>query len=157
MSNLCILGCDPGKTGALAFLFSDSPSMVSVKDMPIADDKVCGAQLADTIRVMNPDMAIVELVGAMPGQGVSSMFNFGVSFGVIKGVVQALGIPLHLVRPNKWKKHFTLSSDKEKSRALALRLWPSRAELFARKKDENRAEAALLARYGLETILRREA
>lgn len=150
--NTCIMGIDPGASGALAFIFTDAPDMVSVEDMPVAAGRVCGAQIGDTLRRLRPDFAIVELVGARPGQGVSSMFNFGCSFGTAIGAVTSNTVPLHFVSPAKWKKHFGLiGADKEASRALALRLWPARTELFARKKDSGRAEAALIARYGLET------
>jgi crossover junction endodeoxyribonuclease RuvC len=144
----CILGVDPGASGALAFYWPAKPDMIAVEDMPIADGKVCAAQLANTIRVMKPDCAWLEKVNAMPGQGVTSMFNFGVSFGVAKGVIMALGVPLHLVRPHPWKKAFGLGPDKEQARELAIRLWPLNADCFARKKDAGRAEAALIARYG---------
>ena len=70
---------------------------------------------------------------------------------MVRGVIAASGVPLHLVSPAKWKRHFGLDADKEKARALALRLWPTRADLFGRKKDHGRAEAALLARYFAET------
>lgn len=152
MPNICICGIDPGASGALAFLFSDHQSTVSVEDMPLVNKKVCPAQLAEMLRVMKPDVVYVEEVHAMPKQGVTSMFNFGVTFGVTKGVIQALGIRVEFVTPKQWKKHFALNSDKEKSRELALRLWPARAELFKRKKDENRAEAALIALYGLRRM-----
>jgi hypothetical protein len=144
----CILGVDPGASGALAFYWPAKPDLIAVEDMPITDGKVCPAQLADMVRTMKPDRAWLEKVGAMPGQGVTSMFNFGVSFGVAKGVIMALGVPLHLVRPHPWKKAFGLGSDKEQARELAIRLWPGQAARFARKKDAGRAEAALIARYG---------
>lgn len=144
----CILGVDPGASGALAFYWPAKPDLIAVEDMPITDGKVCPAQLADMVRTMKPDCAWLEKVGAMPGQGVTSMFNFGVSFGVAKGVIMALGVPLHLIRPHPWKKAFGLGPDKEQARELAIRLWPGQAARFARKKDAGRAEAALIARYG---------
>ena len=143
-----ILGVDPGASGALAFYDPLQPGFIAVQDMPIADGKVCAVQLAQAVRMMEPAVAWIELVGAMPGQGVTSMFNFGVSFGVAKGTILALGVPVQLVRPNKWKKALGLKADKEQARELAIRLWPDQAEWFARKKDAGRAEAALLARYG---------
>jgi crossover junction endodeoxyribonuclease RuvC len=100
---------------------------------------------------MSPDLAIVERVAAMPKQGVASTFKFGASYGALLGVIGALGIPSVLVTPTKWKKHFALDAEKERARALALRMWPARSELFSRKKDHGRAEAALLARFGAET------
>src|SRR5262245_30801008 len=100
---------------------------------------------------MKPDLAIVERGGARPGQGVSSMFGYGVTCGLIRGVVATLRIPMRLVAPTTWKKHFQLGPDKELSRARALQLWPACAELFALKKHHGRAEAALIARYFVET------
>jgi crossover junction endodeoxyribonuclease RuvC len=102
---------------------------------------------------MRPDLVIIERVGAMPKQGVSSTFRFGKSYGVAIGVVAALKIPVHFVAAGVWKRHFNLPADKEAARARALQLWPGRAELFSRRRDHNRAEAALLARYGAERII----
>jgi crossover junction endodeoxyribonuclease RuvC len=148
----CILGIDPGISGAIAFYFPGISSRVAAEDMPTAGGEVNAAGLADRIRKMRPDVAVIERVGAMPGQGVSSTFKFGASFGVACGVLAALEIPCHRVSPASWKKHFRLSSDKEASRALALRLFPATAEHFSRKKDDGRAEAALIARYGSEVL-----
>lgn len=152
MTNTCICGIDPGASGALAFLFADHPRTVSAEDMPLANSQVCAATLADRLRIMKPDVAFLEYVASRPKQGVASSFNFGVSFGVAKAVVLTLGIPLHIVTPKIWKQHFSLKSDKEKSRELVLRMWPERCELFRRKKDENRAEASLIALYGLHRL-----
>lgn len=153
MNNTCVVGIDPGASGALAFLFAEHSNTVSAEDMPLADGKVCAATLAERLRIMKPDVAFLEYAASRPGQGAPATFNFGVSFGVAKAVVLALGIPLHIVTPKVWKGHFGLKGpDKEKSRALALQTWPSRAELFARKKDENRAEAALIALYGMHRL-----
>lgn len=102
---------------------------------------------------MRPDAAIIELAAPRQDQGVGSAFKFGCGFGMIRGVIAASGVPLHLVPAGKWKRHFGLNSDKEKSRALALHLWPSRSDLFGRKRDHSRAEADLLARYAAERIV----
>jgi crossover junction endodeoxyribonuclease RuvC len=155
MKNVCILGVDPGKSGSEAFYFPAYPETVTAEDTPLVDGRVDAATLAHRIEIMRPDIAIIERVGAMPGQGVTSMFNFGAAYGTVIGVVAALKIPVHFVTPGKWKKHFGLSADKEEARARALQLWPARAELFSRKKDHGRAEAALLARYAAETIVGR--
>ena len=144
---MLILGCDPGASGALALL--DGLDLVGVEDMPVMDTHVDAAALGAIISRWSPDAAMVELVGAMPRQGLSSTFKFGVSFGRLTGVLSALHIPVHYVTPGKWKKHFRLSSEKEESRAYAIRMWPS-SDAFRRKKDHGRAEAALLARYGHE-------
>lgn len=148
----CIVGLDPGLTGALAFYWPDYPERISAEDMPVADKRVDAASLAERLRQMRPTFAVVESVNAMPGQGVSSSFKFGMSFGEIVGVLGALQIPYHLTSATRWKKYFRLSSDKEESRALALRLWPAHSATFNRKKDHGRAEAALLARFGAETL-----
>ncbi|MFO1126474.1 MAG: hypothetical protein U1E25_15110 [Methylocystis sp.] len=147
----CILGVDPGLSGALAFYFSAHAELIACEDMPSVDGNIDAATLAARIRQMSPDFAIVERVAAMPKQGVASTFKFGASYGSIIGVIAALGIPYELVTPTRWKRHFRLGADKEEARALALRTWPARSELFERKKDHGRAEAALLARYGAET------
>jgi crossover junction endodeoxyribonuclease RuvC len=135
-ANLCIGAIDPGGSGAVAFLFTGFPNTVASEDMPTAAGDVD-----------------IERVGAMPKQGVSSTFKFGKAYGIAIGVVAALKIPVHFVTPAAWKRHFNLSADKEASRARALQLWPARADLFARKRDHNRAEAALLARYAAERIV----
>jgi crossover junction endodeoxyribonuclease RuvC len=144
----CIAGFDPGKSGAFSFYFQAAPEMIAAEDFPLVNGEIDAATLADRLRQMRPDFAIIERVGAMPGQGVSSTFSFGKSYGVLLGVVATLQIPSALVTPGTWKRHFKLSADKEEARALALRQWPGRAELFARKKDHGRAEAALLALWG---------
>jgi hypothetical protein len=146
MPRACIMAVDPGLKGAVAYFWPQT-GRVEAYDMPVADGHVDVANLADLVKMMTPDLALVEQVGAMPGQGVSSMFKFGCGYGMVRGVIAALGVPLHLVTPAKWKKHFGLSSNKEASRALALRLWPTHADLFKLKKHEARAEAALLALY----------
>jgi crossover junction endodeoxyribonuclease RuvC len=148
----CILGVEPGLGGALAFYFP-SQGVVSVEDMPVVASDVDAATLAARVAQMRPDVAIVELAASRPGQGVASVFKFGCGFGILRGVIAASGVPLLLVSPTKWKWHFGLDADKEKSRALALHLWPARADLFGRKMDHGRAEAALLARYGAECLV----
>ena len=146
----CILGVDPGISGAIAFYFPNNHDRIATEDMPIAAGDVDAVSLANRLMIMAPTLAIVERVNAMPGQGVSSMFRFGRSFGTAIGVIGALKVPLMFVAPSKWKAHFRLSADKEEARALALRLFPSCAEQFQRKRDHGRAEAALIARFGVE-------
>jgi hypothetical protein len=144
----CFAGFDPGKSGAFSFYFPASPEMIGAEDFLLVNGEIDAATLADRLRQMKPDHAIIERVGAMPGQGVSSMFNFGKSYGVLLGVIAALQIPSSLVTPRTWKRDLKLGADKEESRALALRQWPGRAELFSLKKHHGRAEAALLALWG---------
>ena len=88
----------------------------------------------------------------MPGQGVTSMFNFGQTFGAIKGICAALGLPIHLVRPAKWKKHFELiNASKDASRTKAIEMYPTFSEKLSKKKDVNKSDAILIARYYSET------
>lgn len=148
----CILGIDPGASGAVAFYFPARPTLISVEDCPTVAGEVDAATLARRIEQMKPCAAIIERVGPMPKQGVSSTFKFGAAYGTVRGVVAALRIPQYLITPGRWKKHYRIPADKEAARALALRLWPGSAH-FSRKKDHGRAEAALIARYGAEIIL----
>ncbi len=153
VATYCIAAFDPGLGGGVSFLFPGAPGRVTSEDLPIADGNLDAATLAARIRQMAPNVAIVERAASRPGQGVASVFKFGCGYGTIIGVLAALGLPTHLVAPSKWKRHFGLDSDKKKSRALALRLWPDRGDLFARKRDHGRAESALIGRYAAERIL----
>lgn len=148
---LCIMGVDPGVSGAIAFYYPSHPNNISIYDMPSIGKEVNCAELRSLIQQYRPDFSVVEQVHAMPRQGVSSSFNFGVSYGMVRGVISACGVPQHLVSPSKWKKYLCLSSDKEVSRRLAILTWPE-SEHFNRKKDDGRAEAALLALYGSKTV-----
>ncbi|MEX6506953.1 hypothetical protein [Jiella sp. M17.18] len=139
-------------SGAIAFYFRSRPDLISAEDVPTVDGEIDAAALKRRIEQMRPDMAVIERVGAMPKQGVSSTFKFGQAYGTVRGVVAALGIPTHLVTPSVWKKHFALNSEKEKARNMAILHWPDSPH-FERKKDHGRAEAALLARYGADVIL----
>ena len=102
---------------------------------------------------MNEEIVvIVEQVNAMPGQGVTSMFNFGQTFGAIKGVCAALKLPIFFVRPSKWKKHFELiNSSKDSSRTKVIEMYPSLSNQLAKKKDVNKSDAILIARFYSET------
>ena len=149
MTKLCILAVDPGLSGALAFYFP-AQDAITAEDMPVAGHDIDAATVAARIAQLRPDLAIVELVASRPGQGVASVFKFGCGFGMVRGVIAASGVPLHLVTPGKWKRHFGLDADKEKSRALALRFWPTRSDIFGLKKYHGRAEAALIGWAGLQ-------
>ena len=152
MTEVCILGVDPGLSGAIAFYFPSRPERVAVEDMPLADGEISAPLLAEMIVSFQPALAVIERVSAMPGQGVVSMFNFGRAYGDVRGVIGALAVPVHYVTPGKWKKHYQLGADKEECRGRALQLFPSCADHFKRKKDHGRAEAALIAKYGAEMI-----
>jgi crossover junction endodeoxyribonuclease RuvC len=143
---------DPGIKGALSFLHTQAPERTSVYDVPIAGGEINVPGLADLIRSYAPDVAFLERAGARPGQGVVSMFNFGRSYGEVRGAIGALQIPLHFVTPQRWKKHFGLTSDKDQSRMLAIRLFPAVADHFKLKKHDGRAEAALIGLYGAQTL-----
>lgn len=151
---MCICAVDVGLTGALAFYFPDAPDRVAVEDIPVVNGRIAPSLLHERIVQMQPDMAIVELVSSRPGQGVVSVFKFGDSFGAVKAAIQIAGIQMHFVTPGKWKKYFGLGPDKEQARELAIRMFSKTPEHFKRKKDHNRAEAALLALYAAQNILK---
>ncbi len=154
----CICAVDPGLTGAIAFFFPSNPERVSVEDMPVIDGEVNVSALIARIRQMGATAAIVEQVGPMPTDGVVQAFKFGAAYAAAKAAVTACEVPLHLVTPSKWKRALNLAGGKEgkeAARGLAARLFPAVASEFARVKDHNRAEAALLARYGAEAFAAR--
>jgi hypothetical protein len=148
-----VIGVDPGVSGAIAFWFSPAPDRIAVYDTPIAGGEVNTPGVASLIRDLCGDpvddtIAYIERVHSMPGNSGRSMFNFGTAYGDVRGVIGALRIPTHFVTPQMWKKQFRLSADKEESRALAIRMFPSCADSFKLKKHDGRAEAALIALYG---------
>ena len=151
-----IIGIDPGLSGGIAVL--DDLKIFDVYDMPIMSEgkknknQLNSAQLVNIIKkniISNEDtFLIVEQVSAMPGQGVTSMFNFGQTFGSIKGICAALNLPIFFVRPAKWKKHFDLiNSSKDASRTKVIEMYPSISPRLSKKKDVNKADAILIARY----------
>ena len=155
-----IIGIDPGLSGGIAIL--DDLKIFDIFDMPIMPEgkknknQLNSAQLVNIIKrhiLSNDDtFVIVEQVSAMPGQGVTSMFNFGQSYGVIKGVCSALLLPIYFVRPTKWKKHYNLiNTNKDASRTKAIELYPGISAELSRKKDLNKADSILIARYFFET------
>ena len=108
--------------------------------------------LKDNIYEKEEISVVVEQVNAMPGQGVTSMFNFGQTFGAIKGICAALGLPIFFVRPAKWKKHFELiNSSKDASRTKAIEMYPAISNQLSKKKDVNKSDAILIARFFSET------
>jgi crossover junction endodeoxyribonuclease RuvC len=149
-----VLGADPGLDGALG-LVETSLDVVLARDMPVAKSgtgqrrEIVPTLLAELIKSWRPDAAFVEKVHAMPKQGVSSVFTFGLGYGTLLGVLSALEVPLILVTPNTWKRAMGLGADKSGSRAMAMRLFPRDAGLFQQVKDDGRAEAVLIAWWGL--------
>ena len=150
-----IIGIDPGLSGGIAIL--DDLKIFDLFDMPIMSEgkknknQLNSAQLVNIIKkhiISGNTFVIVEQVSAMPGQGVTSMFNFGQTFGSIKGICAALNLPIFYVRPAKWKKHFELiNSSKDASRTKVIEMYPSISGRLSRKKDVNKADAILIARY----------
>ena len=157
-----ILGIDPGLSGAIAIL--EDKKVVGIFDMPVMAEgkknkrQLNSAQLVNIIKenIGNNDetAVVVEQVNAMPGQGVTSMFNFGQTFGAIKGVCAALELPIFFVRPSKWKKHFELiNSSKDSSRTKAIEMYPYLSNQLSKKKDVNKSDAILIARFYNDTRL----
>ena len=163
---MIIFGVDPGVSGAVSIL--RNKEVLDVFEMPTMIDgkknkkQVNGSELTNiivsTIDLKNTEfkkdevVVVVEHVNAMPGQGVTSMFNFGQSFGVIKGICAALRLPIYFIRPTKWKKHFNLiNTNKDASRTKVIEVYPKISGKLSRKKDSNKADAILIARYFSDT------
>jgi crossover junction endodeoxyribonuclease RuvC len=148
-----ILGIDPGINGAFACIHKD---VVSVHDLPTAGDGkhriIATPVLAHQLRQLGPTFAVIERVHAMPNQGVSSSFRFGQAFGAIEGVLGALGVSLSYVTPAQWKRALGLSADKDEARLRAIQLYPAAAPDLQRRKDTDRAEALLIARWASEQL-----
>ena len=150
-----LIGIDPGVSGAIA-IFTSEGTLLHVFDAPTVQMKVGKAVkrrispelLVSLLQPYADASAWVEQVSARPGQGVSSMFAFGESYGLVKGVLAGLQIQTNTVTPNAWKKAMQLNAGKDASRAKAAQMWPQLCESFARVKDDGRAEAALIAEYG---------
>jgi crossover junction endodeoxyribonuclease RuvC len=159
---MLIIGIDPGISGSICF-FEDG-KIIDVVEMPtMAEGKknkrqVNGAQVFNEISkiVLKSEKkevrVVIENVSAMPGQGVTSMFNFGQSFGILKGICSAMRLPMYFVRPAKWKKYFALiNSQKDASRAKAIEMFPYFSPHLSKKKDSNKADAILIASFYYET------
>jgi hypothetical protein len=134
---------DPGSVNAAIAVFHDSTPMF-VDDLRTVNGMLDSAALAGALKDMKVERVVVENVHAMPKQGLTSTFRFGMACGIIHGVAGALRLPLTLVTPTQWKKFHALSSDKEDARALAIRKWPDHNRHLDRKKDSDRAEALLM-------------
>ena len=172
---MIIFGIDPGVSGAICALEGGEGRIIEVYEMPTMIDgkknkrQVNGAEVTNIFKkeLINENnriessenyekiaKVVVEHVTAMPGQGVTSMFNFGQSFGVIKGICAALKLPIYFVRPTKWKKHFNLiKTNKDASRTKVIETYPNISSKLSRKKDSNKADAILIARYFNDTQL----
>ena len=159
---MLIIGIDPGISGSICF-FQDG-KIIDVVEMPTMTEgkknkkQVNGSQIFNEIsaRIKKFDKkdikVIIEQVSAMPGQGVTSMFNFGQSFGILKGICSAMQLPMYFVRPAKWKKYFNLiNSEKDASRTRAIEIFPYFSGNLSRKKDSNKADAILIASFYYET------
>ena len=159
---MLIIGIDPGISGSICFLLDgkiqdviEMPTMIEGKKNK---RQVNGSQIYNEISKRinideNQDVRVViEQVSAMPGQGVTSMFNFGQSFGILKGLCSAMQLPMYFVRPAKWKKYFNLiNSEKDASRTRAIEIFPYFSSQLSKKKDSNKADAILIASFYHET------
>ena len=157
---MIIIGIDPGVSGAICILTDGK--ITEIYEMPTMIDgkknkkQVNGAEVTNIINkelINEKDInVVIEHVSAMPGQGVTSMFNFGQSFGVLKGICAALKLPVHFIRPVKWKKHFNLiNTEKDASRTKVIEVFPYISSKISKKKDANKADAILIARFFYET------
>ena len=158
---MLIIGIDPGISGSICF-FEDG-KILEVIEMPVMTEgkknkkQVNGAQIYNEFlkRINIKDSenrVVIEQVSAMPGQGVTSMFNFGQSFGILKGICSAMQLPMFFVRPAKWKKYFNLiNSQKDASRTRAIEIFPYFSKHLSKKKDSNKADAILIASFYYET------
>ena len=155
---MLIIGIDPGINGAICFF--KNGTVIDLLDMPTMSvgkknkSQVNGSQIFNEVKkvTLNENkkevLAVIEQVSAMPGQGVTSMFNFGQSFGVLKGVFSAMQIPMDFVTPVKWKKFFNLiNTNKDSSGTKAIEIFPYISSKLSRKKDANKADAILIASF----------
>ena len=160
---MLIIGIDPGISGAICFF--ENGQVKEVINMPVMADgkknkrQINGPQTYNEIlrRIKNypkKDITVViEQVSAMPGQGVTSMFNFGQSFGVIKGICSAMQLSMFFIRPAKWKKYFGLiKTEKDASRTKVIEIFPYISSELSRKKDSNKADAVLIASFFYNTF-----
>ena len=159
---MLIIGIDPGISGSICFF--NEGKIIDVVEMPTMIEgkknkkQVNGAQIFNEISAKIKELEkkdikiVIEQVSAMPGQGVTSMFNFGQSYGILKGICSAMQLPMYFVRPAKWKKYFNLiNSEKDASRTRAIEIFPYFSSQLSRKKDSNKADAILLASFYYET------
>ena len=159
---MLIIGIDPGISGSICFfqdgVISDVVEMPTMVEGKKNKKQVNGSQIYNEIskRINSTKVqeirVVIEQVSAMPGQGVTSMFNFGQSFGILKGICSAMQLPMYFVRPAKWKKYFNLiNSEKDASRTRAIEIFPYFSSQLSKKKDSNKADAILIASFYYET------
>jgi crossover junction endodeoxyribonuclease RuvC len=152
------LGIDPGLSGAIC-VFNMTEGSIDIIDMPTVEvtrnaksKREVSAQLLSSeisnALLKGRAVAFLERVGAMPGQGVTSVFSFGRSVGIVEGVLASFDIPTTIVPPAVWQKAVGVRGGKDGSRERAMQIFPAAAPLFARKKDDGRSDAALIAYYG---------
>jgi hypothetical protein len=145
---MIFIGIDPGKTGALGVIWGYPNGKFGLWVYDFDPDKFVTDLRAFTVQ---KPFCVLEKVGAMPGQGVTSMFNFGKNAGMWIGVLKSFGIPYEEIAPQKWQKEIFDSArggdPKDRSRAMALKLFPDLGPQLQRKKDHNRADAILMAEY----------
>ena len=155
---MLIIGIDPGISGSICFfedgLIKDVIEMPTMTDGKKSKKQVNGSQIFNEIseRIKKIDKknikVVIEQVSAMPGQGVTSMFNFGQCFGVLKGIFSAMQIPMDFVSPVKWKKFFNLiNTNKDASRTKAIEIYPYFSSKLSKKKDANKADAILISSF----------
>ena len=160
---MIIIGIDPGLSGSICFF--ENGKILDVVEMPTMIEgkknkkQVNGSQIYNEIlkKISHLDKSdvkvVIEQVSAMPGQGVTSMFNFGQSFGILKGICSAMQLPVYFVRPAKWKKYFNLiNSEKDASRTRAIEIFPYFSSQLSKKKDSNKADAILISSFFFETF-----
>lgn len=156
-SEPCVMAIDPGLTGAVAFYFPANPERVAVDDMPVVNGEVDPHALERRIKQLGPRVAIIERQGPQPRDGCRQAFGIGSAYATARTVAALCHLPVHLVTPSVWKRHHGIlaaADPKEAGRALALRLFPASAESFSRKKDHGRSDAALLARFAADTLVK---
>ena len=160
---MLIISIDPGINGAICFF--ENGQVKEIINMPVMADgkknkrQINGPQTYNEIlkRINNYPkkdiIVVIEQVSAMPGQGVTSMFNFGQSFGVIKGICSAMQLSMFFIRPTKWKKYFGLiKTEKDASRTKVIEIFPYISSELSRKKDSNKADAVLIASFFYNTF-----
>lgn len=150
-----VVGIDPGVAGA--FALHEGGRLTALEDMPVFDTRVDGAAVTDLLRKWDPDCVFIEDTHAMPRNGSISSFKLGLNTGIVIGVIQSLSHPLFRVRPSKWKAKMGVTRlDKNGIRGIVREMYPDWSSCFARVMDHNRAEAVLISRYGVATMIERE-